>query len=415
MASQLRPLLAVTLCLAAGPCLAQSPTPGVTFLGAASIPADARDLSGLTEDVLPGVPHDRLGSFGSGIDWTGHGDIYVAINDRGPSDGAAEYRCRAQLFRIVYAPENKATITAELLRTVMLVLPSGEPFVGALTALDHHSGTGLPRRLDPESIRVRSDGSWMITEEYGPWVDIFEPTGHHRERLKTPAPYLAAIHTANPEDEVPPLAVTGRQANRGLESLSLLPGRDDAWFAFPQSPLIQDGALNSKHKRTGVDMRVWKHEAGADTQYVYRLEDASYGVNEVLSIDEHRLLVLERDGSKAAFRRIYIADFSSATEVSAFSRLTQAPPITPAVKRLFIDLADPGWKIPGPMPEKIEGLAFGPTLPSGDRLLLVTADNDMRADQPSWIWAFAVSPAALAPDTPEPDAFPKVIPIRVQP
>jgi hypothetical protein len=394
---------------------AQPPTPGVTFLGAVAIPADATDRSGLTEDILPGVPHNRLGSFGSAIDWTGKGDLYVAVNDRGPSDGASDYRCRAHTLKISLLPSGENPLHVELVSTVMLTFPDGEPFVGSLTALDHHSGTGLPRRMDPEAVRVRADGSWLITEEYGPWIDIFESDGRHRERLKTPAPYLAAIHTANPEEEVPPRATTGRQANRGLESLTFLPGRDDAWFAFPQSPLLQDGALNVKNKRVGVDMRIWKHTAGEDKQYVYRLDDSSYGVNEVLALDDNRLLVLERDGSKTAFRRIYIADFSQASEVSAFPRLPDAPPYRPAAKRLFIDLADPGWKIPGPMPEKIEGLTFGPALPNGDRLLIITSDNDMRSDQPSWIWAFAIHPEALSPQAQAADPYPKTIPVRVQP
>ena len=51
------------------------------------------------------------------------------------------------------------------------------------------------------------------------------------------------------------------------------------------------------------------------------------------------------------------------------------------------------------MPEKIEGLTFGPTLPDGRRTLIVTIDNDLMADKPSWFWVFAVDAKDLAPLT----------------
>ena len=46
-------------------------------------------------------------------------------------------------------------------------------------------------------------------------------------------------------------------------------------------------------------------------------------------------------------------------------------------------------------PEKLEGLAFGPTLANGDLLLLLNNDNDFRDDQFNYIFAFAVDQADL--------------------
>jgi hypothetical protein len=65
-------------------------------------------------------------------------------------------------------------------------------------------------------------------------------------------------------------------------------------------------------------------------------------------------------------------------------------------KSELCDLLDPRFHLAGPkFPAKIEGLAFGPDLPDGRRLLLVTTDNDLKADVDSWIWAFAIEPEAL--------------------
>lgn len=65
-------------------------------------------------------------------------------------------------------------------------------------------------------------------------------------------------------------------------------------------------------------------------------------------------------------------------------------------------MLDPAHGIAGKdCPEKFEGLAFGPDLPDGRRLLLVTADNDFIATAPFRVYAFAVEPKALKGYTPQ--------------
>jgi hypothetical protein len=65
-------------------------------------------------------------------------------------------------------------------------------------------------------------------------------------------------------------------------------------------------------------------------------------------------------------------------------------------KQLFLDLLDPRHGLAGPdFPGKVEGLAFGPDLPDGRRLLIVTSDNDFKAEQPTWIFAFAIDKDSL--------------------
>jgi Esterase-like activity of phytase len=65
--------------------------------------------------------------------------------------------------------------------------------------------------------------------------------------------------------------------------------------------------------------------------------------------------------------------------------------IVPVTKTLFLDLLNPKFGLKGKdFPAKIEGLAFGPNLPDGRRLLIITTDNDFKPDEPTWIYAFAV-------------------------
>ena len=58
------------------------------------------------------------------------------------------------------------------------------------------------------------------------------------------------------------------------------------------------------------------------------------------------------------------------------------------------------------MPEKLEGLAWGPDLPDGRHLLYVFSDNDLNPDIPTYIFAFAIDPSVV-------DYQPQVIPAKL--
>jgi outer membrane biosynthesis protein TonB len=47
------------------------------------------------------------------------------------------------------------------------------------------------------------------------------------------------------------------------------------------------------------------------------------------------------------------------------------------------------------MPEKIEGLTWGPELADGRLTLLVTSDNDLNPKQPTHVWMFAIEKSDL--------------------
>ena len=132
-------------------------------------------------------------------------------------------------------------------------------------------------------------------------------------------------------------------------------------------------------------------------EVVYRLEEPAYGTSELLAMDDHRFLVIERDSRAAQFRRIYEIDVNGATDVLGMNELPSdvlPASVQPVAKKLFLDLTDPATGL-GQTPEKIEGLCWGPTLPDGRRTLIIAVDNDMKADQPTIFWVFAL-PATAA-------------------
>src|SRR5204863_5354850 len=106
-----------------------------------------------------------------------------------------------------------------------------------------------------------------------------------------------------PADELPPKSNVGRLPNRGMEGLAISPDGTKLFGAM-QSPLIQDGALGKENARVGRNCRILEVEiaTGKTREFVYRLDDGANGVSEILAINDHEFLVLERDskGGKEA-------------------------------------------------------------------------------------------------------------------
>jgi hypothetical protein len=386
-------------------CLSQAPADSITLVGVGSIPGNAPDLSGLTGKIAGqkgSIPHNQLGSFGSGLAYTGSGNTFIATNDRGYSDGVTTlaYQTRFQVFEIKLDARAK-TLAPKLLETRLYKTESGQNLVGQSSAFDA-AKPSHSLRLDAEGIRVAPDGNIFISDEYGPYIYEFNRQGMRIRTIPVPAKFLIAHPSASGAAELSENS-SGRQSNRGMEGLAISPG-GNTLFGLMQSPLLQDGGLDNHFKRIGVNIRLLKLDlkTGATREFVYPLENGpENGVNEILAINDHQFLVIERDGlsgAAAKFKRIFRIDIEGATDVSRRPALprTGSAGFKPVSKTLFIDLLDPEYGLAGAaFPEKIEGLAFGPDLPDGRHVLYVTSDNDLDSAQPTWLYAFAIAAQAL--------------------
>ncbi len=385
-------------------------TPGITLIGKGVVSGSALDSSGLTGNIcqqgVPAncVPKAIFGGFGSDITYTGHDNVFIAAPDRGPFDGLSdvEYLDRFYFLHIttdVGAPF--PNIRTDLLDTRFFKDQGNQAFVGAAGAFD--------QRVDPEGIRVSPTGTFYISDEYGPYVFEFNRQGHLIRRFEVPSKFAIANPSSDPNAELLGNA-SGRQANRGMEGLAISPdGR--YLFGIMQNALLQDHGLNPPTTdRLGLNNRILKIDTftGETKEYVYVLDaiNRGQGVCEILAINDHEFLVIERDNRsnlqsppQAPTRKtIYKIDLTGATDVSGVASLPAgALPagVTPASKSLFINLLDADLNLAATIPEKIEGLAWGPDLEDGRHVLYVISDNDLNPSLATQIYAFAIDSSLL--------------------
>jgi hypothetical protein len=359
-----------------------------------------RDLSGLVDDLGPDLPHNRLGGF-SALEYTGQGNRYLILPDRGPGDGAFPFRCRLQVVDLTLDQKQPGVLNVRLESTSMLLDANGESLTGHF-ASGLSAGSTEPQRFDPEGLRIAPGGELLISEEYGPSIHEFSKDGQRIRNFAIPARYLIANPSPVALEEA--RNTSGRQPNRGLEGLAITP--DGKYIiAALQGPLIQDSIPAAvEGKRTGVCCRFIEVElaTGKTRELLYPLDQPANGISEILAINDHEFLVIERDSTKGAtagYKKIIKADLNGAEDVSRFEQLPHdgAPTdLKPIQKAVFLDLLDPKFGLSGEtFSEKQEGLAFGPSLADGRKLLIVGIDNDFVAEQPSEFYAFAIDPETL--------------------
>jgi len=360
-----------------------------------SLEGTARDLSGFGGRLEEGTPLDQIGGF-SAIEFSGSKNRYWVLADRGPADGATSYQCRLHEIQLDFQLDIDArigTIQSQLIATVPLFSEKREPLLGShklLTSDRRERGLAL----DPEGLRLLPGGGFAISEEYGPSIDQFSIDGLRQRSWSLPSWMLLTRELDLKK------ATQGAMPNRGLEGLAIS-ADGKRLIAAMQGPLIQD-SYQEKEKRFSnftrlIDLPV--DGRGESKQWLYPLTDKSNGISEILAVDHHRFLVLERDGktrTDAKCKHVYLIDTSHATNVEASDHLDPirlADNVQAIEKRLVIDLLDPALRIPERFSlEKPEGLAWGPDLADGRKTLVVCFDNDFIVDQESLFLVFAFAP-----------------------
>jgi len=412
-----RILCTVVAVLALGPSILWAANPGITLIGKGQIAGTSLDKSGFKGNICDAgdpsscIPMATLGGFGSDLAYTGHDDVFIAAPDRGPFNGLTDVPYIDRFHFLHITTELGAAfpnIHLSLLDTRLLRNEIGETFVGAAGAFTVNDERAT-LRLDPEGTRVGPNGTFFLSDEYGPFVLEFDRQGHLLRRISVPSKFLIANPSSDGNAELLN-NTSGRQANRGMEGLAISPDGANL-IGIMQNALIQDHGLSpGTTTRLGVNNRILKINlsTGETHEYVYVLDaiNRGQGVSEILAINDHEFLVVERDNRsnlqsppQAPTRKtIYKIDLAGATDVSGIDSLPAgALPagVVPVTKTLFINLLDPAFNLAPGIAEKIEGLAWGPDLADGRHVLYVTSDNDLDPGLATQIYAFAIDASLI--------------------
>jgi len=118
------------------------------------------------------------------------------------------------------------------------------------------------------------------------------------------------------------------------------------------------------------------------------------GVSEILAVDDHRYLALERSwiqgvGYKV---RLYEFDVRGATNVLAIDGLADGLGYRPVAKRLVHEFG------PSQSPvQNLEGMSWGPRLRSGECTLVIGSDDNFDPSEVTQFLAFGVRGARGRP------------------
>ncbi|WP_207420390.1 esterase-like activity of phytase family protein [Desertivirga brevis] len=251
------------------------------------------------------------------------------------------------------------------------------------------SGTVLtpsPDGIDSEGLVRMADGSFWVSDEYGPHLAHFDANGKALERINP-------FGNGQGGRRIPAVFAT-RRANRGMEGLTITPD-GKTLVGIMQSPMYNPSRTAVSNS---VVIRILTYDisSGATKQYAYLMESTSLtGVSEIVAVNSTTFLTLERDGlfggaptNPAAFKKVFKIDLSSATDISdptngangkLFGGKTveelnnaaglTAAGITPVSKVLVLDLLR---DLPSVYPhDKAEGLALLP-----GNILVISNDDD---------------------------------------
>ena len=321
----------------------------------------------------------------SGIDYAADSNSWVMESDDRSAINPARF------YRATLAYDSKAFTGVTLSSVHFFTQPDGSRYPNLAHAkLD--SGDQVP---DIETIRVDpQDGSlWYGSEgnrKVGlhPFVRHADRDGRYLATLPTPAMFNVS------KEEV------GSRNNMSFEALSFSSDGKSLWLGM-EAALYQDGPLATPDHGSVVRITRLDRAGKVLRQYAYAIEpvasrpapgrEADNGVSEILAINDHQLLVVERagvehaDGVYTNHVRIYAMETEGATDIQSIAALAGAAYV-PARQRLLLDLEKIGLE----RVDNIEGISWGPRLENGHRSLVMISDDNFNAQQVTQILAFEV-------------------------
>lgn len=279
----------------------------------------------------------RLGGFGSDLSpHPHHKNQFYALTDRGPNTDYNVNHDHGKMFLDPsYSPRiGLFEITQDgkilKLKEILLKMPTGETitglpnqFFGATKEIAYdRNGQPLEKGtdefgLDTEGLVALKDGTFWVSDEYGPHIVHFNADGIEIDRINAYA-----------DDErrvggyLLPLEYANRRQNRGMEGLSITPDQKILVGIMQSTMSNPDSSVNDSDLTRIIMINFENKQI---SQYLYRQDrqDLSKKVHSntaITALSQTTFLVAERDDdfykdNPNAFKRVFKIDIHNATNL----------------------------------------------------------------------------------------------------
>ena len=171
--------------------------------------------------------------------------------------------------------------------------------------------------LDPEGLAALTDGSFWVSDEYGPHLVHYDANGIEIARINAFANDERNNVIINGKQVLLPPEFTKRRANRGMEALTITPDQTTLVGIMESSMDNPDksGRLSSLVRIVTINL-----VSGQIAQYLYRLDKAKHVTSGIAALSSHEFYLIEHDRKfplqdKSAQKLIYKIDISQATDI----------------------------------------------------------------------------------------------------
>lgn len=322
----------------------------------------------------------------SGIDYDQKHNVYYLISD----DRSAINPARFYTAKIFF--NENGIDSVKFISVKFLLQPNGNVYPNFKQDAAHTP--------DPEAIRYNSKTNQLVWSSEGerirnkekivledPSVNVISTNGNYIDSFALPSNmHMQAIEK-------------GPRQNGVFEGLSFT-DHYKKLFVSVEEPLYEDGARAGMNDSSAW-IRIIKYDVKTKkplAQYGYSIDPVAYpanpagafkinGVPDILAINNHQLLVMERSfstGKKSSTIKIYLAELNGADDVSNFPSLKNVS-FHSLQKKLLLNMDSLGIYT-----DNIEGMTLGPTLSNAHPSLVFVSDNNFSKDEITQFLVFEI-------------------------
>ncbi|HEX3362598.1 MAG TPA: esterase-like activity of phytase family protein [Solirubrobacterales bacterium] len=279
------------------------------------------------------------GAFGSSLaPVPGHPNEFFGLEDRGPNV-ESPLTTPTETIDVLPKPSYDPSIArfafedgeAELVERIPLRDSTGHPFSGLVNSvaptgeqIETLKGIKLakdPDGYDPEGLVALPDGSFWVSDEYGPFVTHFTAQGREISRL---SPYKTG-------PEALPAELRNRVPNRGMEGLTMTPdghtlvGMMQSGLQQKDLPAGADGKKNTPTRI--VTYNLYTHQTH---EYLFMLDEPGplkTANSEITALSNNTFLIDERDSgfpSATGYKKLWEVNLEGATDVGPQAKVPGA-------------------------------------------------------------------------------------------